>query len=664
MGVIRRFVLSPLSFWQKDVSLTFKALLLTVAVGVIFWSILNHSQSEAQKKIFNDYLMGELAKRSYSDWGRFDDHMREQTQAAKLFVDRMAFHRYIEAKEASHWATDEVVKVQTLVSGHPSWLPSRSVLRGLVRVAYVLLLDPKGRVREVYPTGRHRLPADLMTGLVDDMVGSSDNRNRIRESGGQAFLFTRVALLDEREQSRAFLVLVTAFDDDFLVSMQLQNKSEGILIFLGQDGTKVVASSQPDLVPAGTPIKNLEETYRIMEKSYFDYGFSSDLFIQFATLISVARINELNATISRSGRTRRAVVHILMNAMTILIVIWLVRRIRQFTQEMIVFSRERLGLESPEIERGDQLAAMRQQFRRMADEIIAARAREKEHKEELQEANKALWESLVMIKRTQAQLVESEKLAALGGLVAGVAHEINTPVGIGMTAASFLQRRCGETARRMADGTLKKSELELYFEEAVESSDMILSNLNRAAELIRSFKQIAVDQASEDRRVIRLKQYVEQLLVSLHHRLKRTQHTVTLVCPDELEYDGYPGFLSQILTNFIENSLIHGFSEKEKGHIVMEISPVGDQIILRYTDDGRGMNEDDRRRIFDPFFTTARGQGGSGLGMHIVYNLVTQHLGGTIDCRSAPLQGIAFTLTIPAVLQEKRNAEGKEGQDG
>lgn len=265
----------------------------------------------------------------------------------------------------------------------------------------------------------------------------------------------------------------------------------------------------------------------------------------------------------------------------------------------------------------------------------------------LLEANRALEESLATLKMTQEQLIQSEKMAALGGLVAGVAHEINTPIGVGVTTASYLELKTRELAGLFAAGSARRSDLEKYMNTAIEASTLILNNLNRAANLVKSFKQVAVDQAAEKYRRFNLHEYIHQVLLSLHPSYKKTSHQITIKCPEELSLYSDPGAFSQIITNLVTNSLIHGFEGIEEGRIVMEFSVLEDRLLFRYSDNGIGMQAKDVKRIFDPFFTTKRSRGGSGLGMHIVYNLVTRSLDGKIACDSAPGQGIRFTVTIP-----------------
>jgi len=249
--------------------------------------------------------------------------------------------------------------------------------------------------------------------------------------------------------------------------------------------------------------------------------------------------------------------------------------------------------------------------------------------------------------QAQNELMSAEKLAALGGMVAGIAHEINTPIGIGVTAASFLQEQTAEFGRLYAAGQIKRADMEAYLHAASEAASSLTTNLRRAAGLVQSFKQVAVDQTSEQRRRFRLRQYIDEILDSLQPKLKRTEHVIDVSCPDELELDSYPGAFSQILTNLILNSLIHGFDRLAAGRIEIVVRRTGKELSLRYSDNGCGMSPEQVKRVFEPFFTTRRGQGGSGLGMNVVYRLATQTLHGRIECRSTPGAGVQFSITVP-----------------
>jgi PAS domain S-box-containing protein len=270
-----------------------------------------------------------------------------------------------------------------------------------------------------------------------------------------------------------------------------------------------------------------------------------------------------------------------------------------------------------------------------------------ERTRQLEASNQELTQALKQLTSAQKQLVESEKMASLGGLVAGVAHEINTPVGIGVTAASHLEDKTRGILEEYKAGGLKRASLEAFLDVCDESSRMILSNLRRAADLIRSFKQVAVDRSTEERRVFALRAYLEEVLLSLRPHLKKTEHRVELSCDPELTMDSYPGAISQIVANLVTNSLLHAFPPGVAGRIAIAASLEDGMVRFVYSDNGKGMTEDALGKIFEPFYTTLRGKGGTGLGLHILYNLVTQKLHGTVHCASAPGQGLTFTLALP-----------------
>jgi predicted ATPase/signal transduction histidine kinase/tRNA A-37 threonylcarbamoyl transferase component Bud32 len=260
--------------------------------------------------------------------------------------------------------------------------------------------------------------------------------------------------------------------------------------------------------------------------------------------------------------------------------------------------------------------------------------------------------TLHQLRTTQAQLVESEKMAALGNLVAGVAHEINTPVGVGVTAASQLDKLTKDFANLYKENKMTRTDLEKYLNSAHQSSVLLLRNLTRAAELTKSFKQVAVDQSSEQQRTFALKEYLSEIITSLRPEFKNTAHQIEVNCPAEIRLSSYPGALSQIITNLVINSMRHGFQPGTAGLITIEATTltVGEsaqRLVLRYSDNGKGIAADIIDKIFQPFFTTNRQAGGTGLGLHIVYNLVTHKLKGTIRCDSVEGLGSTFTIDIP-----------------
>lgn len=266
---------------------------------------------------------------------------------------------------------------------------------------------------------------------------------------------------------------------------------------------------------------------------------------------------------------------------------------------------------------------------------------------ELERSNTSLKETLQNLELARDELVRREKLAALGSLVAGVSHELNTPIGNSLTVASTLEHQVAAFSGQVAKG-LTRSALNEFVVEVREGVDILMRSLRRAVELVSGFKQVAVDQTSENRRAFNLHETTSEILLTLGPSIRRTPHTVVSDIPQGITMQSYPGPLGQVLTNLINNALIHGLADKAHGHITLAAAALREGWIeLSVRDDGIGIDPEHLGRVFDPFFTTRLGQGGSGLGLNIVYNIVTRTLGGAIRVESKPGLGTCFTLQLP-----------------
>lgn len=265
------------------------------------------------------------------------------------------------------------------------------------------------------------------------------------------------------------------------------------------------------------------------------------------------------------------------------------------------------------------------------------------------ERTAALTRANADLKRAMHELAQSEKLAALGNLVAGVAHELNTPIGNARMIASTIEELTTTIATDISGGNIRRSALDAYTEKCTHAAQMLDHNLDRAATLIHNFKQVAVDQSSMRRRAFNLREVVDSTVEMLRPRISRSNCLLMIDMPGNIEIDGYPGALEQILMNFIVNSLVHGFSDNIGGKIQISAatSRAPHHVRLTYTDDGRGMPPEVIEKAFDPFFTTALGKGGSGLGLYIAYNLTTSILGGNIHLDSRPGRGVSIELDLP-----------------
>ncbi len=318
----------------------------------------------------------------------------------------------------------------------------------------------------------------------------------------------------------------------------------------------------------------------------------------------------------------------------------------------------------------DEIARVGAAMERMRQALVSAFEALRQHNVNLEEtvtqrtaeltaSNAELSQALQTLQTAQRELVESEKLASLGRLVAGVAHELNTPLGNALTVVSTLDDRYRQLEQMLSGGVpLRRSTLEELARDTRRAQDILQRNVQKAADLVRDFKQVAIDQTADLRRDFELDQVIEDVLVMVEPSFKKTPFTITTELSRGLAMNSYPGALGQVLTNLLMNAQLHAFDGRAQGQVTVRCLALNDaEIELSVSDDGCGMDETVRRRIFDPFFTTKLGTGGSGLGMHIVHSIVTNVLGGQIEVRSAPGQGTQMVMRLPLNAPLRASAE-------
>jgi PAS domain S-box-containing protein len=279
----------------------------------------------------------------------------------------------------------------------------------------------------------------------------------------------------------------------------------------------------------------------------------------------------------------------------------------------------------------------------------------KRHEKEIRSAKEAAETALRNLRETQHSLIEAEKLAALGRLVAGVAHEINNPVGVSLTVASSLEWKRKVFAEKIAAGDLKQSSLNEFIEDTREACSQLVASLNRAAELIQAFKQVAADRSQSDQRIFDSGDLTRQVLMSLRAGSRKRNLKLNVECQSNLTMNSYPGPYGQVLTNLFLNSAMHAFPDDKEGTVDIKVRAFGeDEVEILFSDDGCGMSYGVKRQAFNPFFTTRRAEGCTGLGLHVVHNIVTNRLGGRISLQSEPGEGTKIQLIVPRMAPAER----------
>jgi len=268
----------------------------------------------------------------------------------------------------------------------------------------------------------------------------------------------------------------------------------------------------------------------------------------------------------------------------------------------------------------------------------------------IQDQAEELKEVLDKLKKIQKHLIKSEKMVSIGSLVAGVTHEVSTPIGLGITGMSHFLHETKKLRKLYDAQQMSQDDFENYLENAEKTADIVYTNLLNATNIIKSFKRISVDQSSGQRYEFNLGEYIDEVISSLHNKIKHTNIKVLNKIDSKIELNSYPGDFAQIFTNLIMNSLIHAFKEDEKGTIIIDATLDGGNVKIDYMDDGCGIAKENLSRIYEPFFTTKKDEGGSGLGLQIVHHLVTQELKGKISVESIEGEGVHFSIVLPKGL--------------
>ncbi|EAR07692.1 Signal transduction histidine kinase [Reinekea sp. MED297] len=285
-------------------------------------------------------------------------------------------------------------------------------------------------------------------------------------------------------------------------------------------------------------------------------------------------------------------------------------------------------------------SALKESFDHLEDRV-------KERTEALTRVNQELTDTVITLEGAKDSLVQTEKLAALGSLVAGVSHELNTPIGNGRVMSTALYQTTLQLKTLFEQGKMSRSMFENALDEILQGTGLIERNLQKAINLVESFKNIAVDRTSDQRRRFYINEFLMEIESTLHHIFRSRPHELVIDLGDDVELNSFPGVLSQIISNLINNALMHGFDQQDHGTVIVRNRHSKDRLLIEIIDDGIGMSEPTLKRIFEPFFTTKMGKGGSGLGMHIVHNLVSGPLGGQLDVESELGKGTTVRIDIP-----------------
>jgi signal transduction histidine kinase len=306
-------------------------------------------------------------------------------------------------------------------------------------------------------------------------------------------------------------------------------------------------------------------------------------------------------------------------------------------------ARKTSSLSSTMLKMEIQQKELREQKQTLQEENL----RHNKTEQTLTTTNKNLINSIKELNKAKERLLEAEKMASLGQLSAEISHEITTPIGISITSSSYLSEQISHLQQTLDQNKISRKSIESFIQKATESTQLLTNNLHRASELVTSFKQIATDQTRDKIRLVNISNYIDEIIQSIHPKLKKTNHHIKVHCDENIEIYSHPGAIAQILINLIINSIIHGFEQINRGQITIDIKFYHNKLLIDYKDNGHGLTQEAKEKLFDAFYTTKSNKGGTGLGTHIIKNLVTDTLNGTITAHSEINQGLSYHIEIP-----------------
>jgi signal transduction histidine kinase len=645
-------------FWSH-LPLTKKMLLLTILVGLLVWLTVDYFVKITVEKAFVAQMHRVLDDKAREGRYRFRRHIFTYFQAVKLFSLQKNYVDYINKQL---WKKQDEIKI-TYHKRSPKWFVKSSLLSNFINPRYALLIDPFGKVREVYKSTSNLPPQSLLKPSVRLLQLVSDDIS-ITKIEGIPYLITAKVLIDQNDEVQAILMLASPFDTDFLLASQGGSRGDSIMALVNDESENIFASSDIFQVPIGTLISTLNKDFVVIKQQSLDYG-NSEINFRFTSLVPKSVVETEIATVVNQERLRHAFQAFIYILIFVLILLWIITRISNLTKQVVLRSQQvqasnmlNINHEKSSIlneisetrPANDEIGSLISGFNNMLLEINQRDNKVNSLNIQLRQRALELNESLENLKITQKQMLESEKMASLGSLVAGVAHEINTPVGVGVLAASALEHDTKKLIQLFQANKITRSEFANYLNKTEEFSNTILFNLKRAANLISSFKKVSVDQFRVEWSKINVREYLVNILVSLRPKYHHLMEEINIDCPDNLIITTYPGSFAQIISNLLINSIEHAFNNKKfigKASINIKIWETNkNTILIKYQDNGCGMNSIRRKKIFEPFYTTRRFEGGTGLGLSIAYNLITQQLGGQISCKSTIGKGTSFLITI------------------
>lgn len=603
-----------------------------------------------------EYLLGEEEEQQ-EYFGNYDEFLRFRALIPKDIKEHNTIERVVRLVEGHREkAISQVFEVYFPTKERHAANQINDLIKN-VGIPLEALLDEM-KEEEISDVGSSNNPQDV---IDDDLPGVRFYLELTDEAGDMLADLNRFVLADN-DAKRAFFENALQFETYLAQLKPLEQKPQEIIrineierLFneLKSGGTEIFEQYQTkNKISATKAIDNLEhQTFNEAEKILDSLSNNARQEVK----TSMANLSRISNDISLVLLISTVLIISLVISMIINTRRTIFNPLAQVTSTIEKLRRGDRDFELTSFNRNDELTDVLsnlQQFQSELSELDNLRENEQKIQSELLIERDNATQSYQQLQQTQSKLIATEKMASLGTLVAGVAHEVNTPLGVSVTMASTLTSNLTAFLTEVKTGVLNRSKLESFESESMRSLELLESSLQHAAELIHSFKQVAVDQTSSKRRKFNLHNTLNEITQTLHHKIKRTNIKYSIEGPEDIILDSYPGPLGQVITNLFNNAMLHGFEDKEEGEIKIRFTLLGDEVRLLFSDNGNGVDEDNITKLFDPFYTTKLGRGGSGLGLNIVHSIITSLMGGDIHVESRI--GTTFEMKLPLIAPHQK----------
>jgi signal transduction histidine kinase len=608
-----------------------------------------------------EYLLGEEEEQQ-EYFGNFDEFIRFRDLIPADVKEHNTLERVVRLVEGhKKQAITQVFEVYHPQNERRAAKQINNLIVNVGRPLEILLDQMKEE--EIADVGSSDDPEDIIN---DDLPGVQYYLELVDEAGDMLADLDRF-VLDDTNAKRSFYDNALQFESYLAKLRPLEKKPQEIirlneierLFFeLKTGGTEVFQAYQTHNKALATKsIDNLEhQTFNVAE----------DLL---DSLSNNAR-QEVKASMENLGSISQDISIVL--AVSTMLLIFLVSSVIVYTRKTIFTPLTQITAAIDKLRKGERdfelvsynrndeltdILSSLKEFQLELGELDDLRANEQKIQTELLVERDNATHSLSQLKDTQSKLIATEKMASLGTLVAGVAHEVNTPLGVSVTMSSTLAGNLKQFLTKVKTGVLSRQILEKFETESQQSLTLLESSLQHAAELIHSFKQVAVDQTSSKRREFDLLETLNEIVATLHHKIKRTGISLSVDGPENIVLNSFPGPLGQVITNLFNNAVLHGFDGKSDGEIHIRFTMIGDEVRILFADNGVGVTEENIKKLFDPFYTTKLGKGGSGLGLNIVHNIISDLMGGSIHVESKI--GTTFEIKLPLIAPKHQEEDNE-----